>query len=158
MLGSLIPWKKAQDVSVRREEGNPLAQFRREVDQLWDRLLNEWNHDLSGAGQRGGFGMGSNLEEEEKAYVLRAELPGFEPAEIDIKLSGNVLTVSAEHKAEDKKGNGSRYHYGSYSETFTLPQGVIADQIDARYHSGVLEVHLPKTEESKAKRIDVKSA
>ena len=52
----------------------------------------------------------------------------------------------------------SGYQYGRFHETFTLPQGVMSDQIDARYHNGVLELHLPKSEEAKAKRIAVKSA
>jgi len=158
MLSNLIPWKATTDIAVRRPESGPMAEFRREFDCLWNSFWNDWNRGLSFGGNWGGFGMGSNLEDEEGAYLLRAELPGFEPDEIDVRLSGNVLTVSAEHKAEDKQGDGSYCRYGRFRESFTLPQGVMADEIDARYHSGVLEVRLPKSEESKAKRIAVKSA
>ncbi|TVS19101.1 MAG: Hsp20/alpha crystallin family protein [Planctomycetaceae bacterium] len=153
----LVPKKRAQDVAVRQDEGNPLIQFRREFDDLWNRFWGDWSHGLQSAGDGGWPNLSSNIEDQEKQFVLRAELPGFDPDEIDVQISGNLLTVRAEHKAEEKQGEGQRYQYGRFQETFTLPQGVLSDQIDARYHSGVLEVHLPKSEEAKAKRIAVKS-
>ena len=91
--------------------------------------------------------------------MFHADLPGFEPGDFDVKLSGNSLTVRAEHRhqQEDEK-SGASYHYGSYSRTVTLPHGVDQDKIDARYHSGVLEVHLPKTEQARGKRIEVNAS
>jgi HSP20 family protein len=154
----LVPKKRTQDIAVRSQEDNPLVQFRREFDDLWNRFWSDWSHSLSSSGDGGWFGLSSDVEDQDKQYVMRAELPGFDPDEIDVKVSGNVLTIHAEHKAEEKQGEGQRYQYGRFHETFTLPQGVMSDQIDARYHNGVLELHLPKSEEAKAKRITVKSA
>jgi HSP20 family protein len=85
-------------------------------------------------------------------------IPRKKKNEGNIKVSGNVLTLRAEHKEEGKEENGSYRRYGSFSETFTLPGGVLPDKIDASYHSGVLEVHLPKSEECQAKRIPVTAA
>lgn len=69
-----------------------------------------------------------------------------------------MLTLRAEHKEEGQEGYGSYRRHQSFYESFTLPNGVLTDKTDARYRSGVLEVHLPKGEDFKAKRIAVKSA
>ena len=160
MLGKLIPWKKRSgDVQVHSEE-HPIARLRQDFDQLWDRFWDDCRSgDLSLWNESQWVGSRVNLDDNEREYMLRAELPGFEPEDFDVKVSGNVLTVRAEHKEEgkDKKGNGTYQRYGRFYESFALPQGVLSDQIDARYHSGVLEVHLPKSEECQAKRIEVKS-
>lgn len=154
---SLTPWKR-RNVPVRLDEGSPLALLRREFDDLWNRFMDEWERPM-GMLESFGFGRKIDLRDEENEYVLCAEMPGFEPDEIDLRVSGNVLTISAEHKEEQKEENGrSHYRYGRFQESFTLPSGVLADKIDARYHSGVLEVHLPKSEEGRPKRIAVKSA
>lgn len=158
MFERLVPWKhRGRDVPARQEqEGHTLASFRRDFDQLWERFWDDVRHGALLESSD----WSSNLEDREKEYVLTAELPGFEPEDFDIQVSGNVLTLRAEHKEEgqEKKGNGSYQRYGSFCETFTLPRGVLAERIEARYHSGVLEVHLPKSEECQAKRIQVKSA
>ncbi|MHB8864868.1 MAG: Hsp20/alpha crystallin family protein [Pirellulaceae bacterium] len=96
-------------------------------------------------------------KDHEKEYVVHAELPGFEPEDFEIKTSGNLLTVRAEHKETKEQDGGSSYRYGSFSRSFTLPEGVDCDNIDASYHSGVLNVRLPKTEQAQAKRIPVTS-
>lgn len=163
MFDKLIPWK-TQDRGVKvGYDDHSLGRLRNEFDHLWDRFWDDWrNRALSGWDDARMFGFGSSLhlDDNEGEYLLRAEVPGFEPDDFDVKISGNLLTVRAERteNGEGKNGNGRFHRYGSFSETFTIPQGVLCDRIDARYHSGVLEVHLPKSEECKAKRIAVKSA
>lgn len=162
MFGKLIPRREKHRgaLQTRTEEGHPVARLRREFDQLWDRFLEDWHSgDLTLWDDGGTFGVPIDLDDREKEFVLRAELPGFEPDEIDVNVSGNVLTVRAEHREEEKGGEekGSYQRYGSFYESLTLPQGVREEEIDARYHSGVLEIHLPKGEEAQAKRIAVKA-
>lgn len=162
MFDKLIPWKKKEggDLMVRNED-HPIARLRHEFDDLWNRFWDDWKGgDLSLWDDSRWLGSRVDLDDDEKEYVLRAELPGFEPGDFDVKVSGNVVTLKAEHKEEgkEKKGNGSYRRFGSFYESFTLPEGVQSDQIDARYHSGVLELHMPKSEECQAKRIEVKSA
>jgi HSP20 family protein len=163
MFEKLIPWKKKEEegqLPVRYEE-HPIARLRQEFDELMDRFREDWRSGLmSRWDESRWFGSRVEFDDKKDEYVLTAELPGFEPAEFDVKISGNILTLRAEHKEEGKvkKGNGSYRRYGSFMESFTLPQGVLSDQINARYHSGMLEVHLPKSEECQAKRIEVKSA
>ena len=159
MFGALTPWKKKDQgkLDVWREE-HPVAQLRNEFDQLWDRLLGDSGTGMSLRDESRWFGPQVEFNDQEDQYVLRAEVPGFEPGDFDIKVSGNVLTVRAEHREERKEGDGGFRHYGTFSESFTLPHGVKQDQIDARYHSGVLEVCMPKSEEARGRRIEVKSA
>jgi HSP20 family protein len=76
--------------------------------------------------------------------VIRAELPGVKPEDVDISLHENVLTISGERKAEQEEERGGYYirerRYGSFSRSFTLPQGTDESKVRARYENGVLEV------------------
>ena len=163
MFKGMIPWKKRHsNVLVRRdevpraEEYHPLARLRDEFDSLMNRFFEELplgerffgNLPNLWSDARWNWNLNAGWQETDKEYVLQAELPGFEPEELDVQVSGNVLSVRAEHKDEKKEpGGGSSRSYGSFSRSVTLPQGVDAANIQARYHSGVLEVCLPKTAE-----------
>jgi HSP20 family protein len=91
-----------------------------------------------------------DVAETEGEVVVKAEVPGIDPKEIDISLSGDVLTVKGEKKSEreEKKEN---YHlversYGSFLRSVTLPAAVNADKIEAHYEKGVLTITCPKGE------------
>jgi len=100
------------------------------------------------------------LEDKEKV-VLKAELPGVNPKEVDIQVEDNVLTISGEKKLEheDQKDNYLRIerYYGKFSRAFTLPPYVDSAQITAEYKDGVLAVTLPKRPETKPRQIQVKA-
>lgn len=158
---NLIPWKKTNGggVKVRRdEEFFPVARLRDEFDALWDRFMTDWQRGLSTLEEDFRSGLSGSVEDLPHEYMFRAQLPGFDSKDIDVQVSGNTLSIKAEHKQEEKAEQGASSRYGSFHEFFTLPSGVDTSRIEARYHSGVLEVHLPKTEEAKAKRIAVTSA
>ena len=76
--------------------------------------------------------------------VIRAELPGVKPEDVDISLHENVLTISGERKAEQEEQRGGYYirerRYGSFSRSFSLPQGTDERKVRARYENDVLEV------------------
>jgi HSP20 family protein len=76
--------------------------------------------------------------------VIRAELPGVRPEDVDISLQNNVLTISGERKAEQEEERGGYFirerRYGSFSRSFTLPQGTDESKVHARFDQGVLEV------------------
>jgi len=101
-----------------------------------------------------------DVTETETEFNIKAELPGFAKKEIDLEVADGVLTLSAEHteEKEEKKENYHlrERHYGSYSRSFRLPEGVDSEKIDAKMENGVLNVILPKREEEKPKKIEVK--
>lgn len=160
---NLIPWKKHGNgggIRVRDEQArrfDPLALFRDEFNSLFDRYWGDWDDEFVMSGQTPKFGLNESFEDKEDAYVFQADLPGFDPGEIDVKVSGNSLVVKAEHKEQQKGKESSSYRYGSFQRYFQLPLGVDTESIEAKYHNGVLEVHLPKNEEDRPKRIPVKA-
>ncbi|TWU17339.1 Spore protein SP21 [Novipirellula galeiformis] len=157
MFNKLTHWKQKSGDLKARHEDHPLSRLRHDFDDLMHRFLED-DSDLT-LNWGGSRMLGSRIEmdDNQDEYVLRAELPGFESGDFDVHISGNVLTMRAKHSEQKKEGNGGYHRFESFHETFTLPQGVMTEQIDARYHSGVLEIHLPKSEECQAKRIDVKA-
>ncbi len=144
----------------RRERGemfraNPIEEFRREFSSLFDRAFPVWPFPFETRWENyWGFAM----EEMENEYVVRAELPGFEASELDVRLEGNMLAIRAEHpeKGEAKEERVER-PYGRLERTMTLPAGLNPEKVEARYRNGVLEVHLPKTPEAHGRRIEVKA-
>jgi len=93
------------------------------------------------------------------AVVLKAELAGMKPEDIQIEVEDNVLTIKGERKFEEKVDDERYYRverrFGSFQRSIALPQGVKADDIQATYQDGILEVHVPKAEEEKPKKIAV---
>ncbi len=102
-----------------------------------------------------------NIEETKDAYKVSVELPGIEKDDIDIQIKDNILTISGEKKEETKSEEGTFYRrerrYGKFSRSISLPGDVKVDNIDAEYKNGVLTLTLPKAEEAKPKKIEVKT-
>ena len=101
-----------------------------------------------------------DISENEKEYVVTTELPGLDPKEIDVTFSEGMLTVKGEKKQE-KEDKGENYHrierhYGAFHRSFRIPGEIKADKVDANFKDGVLKLALPKAEESKPKKIEVK--
>jgi len=100
-----------------------------------------------------------DVAETQNEIVLRAELPGMKQDDIDIELTGDTLTLRGERKFanEDRKENFVRVErsYGRFQRSFTLGVPVQFDAVTASYRDGVLEVHLPKSEETKPRKVQV---
>ena len=100
-----------------------------------------------------------DVTETEDALLLAFDLPGLKEDEIQVELDDNVLTVSGERvrTTELKQDDYFRYErrFGSFSRSVALPAGVKDEEIDASYENGVLEIRMPKPEQSKPKRIQV---
>lgn len=102
-----------------------------------------------------------DVSETDDHVVVKADLPGIDPKELDISITGNVLTVKGEKKQE-REEKGESFHwvertYGSFARSFTLPAYVDSNKIEATYKDGVLRLLIPKTEKSKRKKIEVKT-
>ena len=101
-----------------------------------------------------------DIRESKDAYTVTAELAGMSKKDFDIAVEDNVLTISGERSFEDERED-ENYHriersYGSFKRSFTLPIQVIQDKVDARYKDGILTIGLPKAEEAKQRKIEIK--
>jgi HSP20 family protein len=100
-----------------------------------------------------------DIAEDKDRIVLTAELPGFKEDQIEIQMEGGVLTLRGERKFEDEK-EGRSFHrversYGQFVRSFTLPNNVDREKIEATFHNGLLEIALPKREEAKPRQIPI---
>lgn len=101
-----------------------------------------------------------DVAETESDITVKAEIPGIDPKEVEISITGDILTLKGEKK-EEKENTGKSYHrvessYGSFKRVINLPVSVDVDKVTAEGKNGILEITLPKKEESRAKKINVK--
>src|SRR6184192_1339499 len=104
----------------------------------------------------------ADITEDEKEYLIQAELPEMKKEEVKVTVENAVLTISGERKFE-KEEKKKKYHrlergYGSFVRTFALPEDADAEKVKAQFKQGILEVHLPKNEKAKPKQIEVNVA
>lgn len=101
-----------------------------------------------------------DITEDEKEFVVKAELPEVKKDEVKVTVESGVLAITGERKIE-REEKGKKYHriergYGSFYRSFSLPEGADGTKVFAEFRDGVLKVHIPKTEKSKPKMVDVK--
>lgn len=128
--------------------------MREDLDQLFERFMRRWLPEESML-----RGLEWEMEETDKEVVLRAELPGFDVKEIEVRLVGNELLVKAEHR-EEKKGKekeGAVRRFGRVQRTLTLPAGTDPAHLEAEFRNGMLTIRLPRLPEAMGKRIEVKA-
>ena len=144
---ALVKWNPIQDLaSWEREVSRMLA----DVLNPEVRLFEDISHVVPVL----------DVEETDDEFNLSAELPGMKKDDIKITFQDNILTISGEKKMEEKR-EGKNYHrversFGKFSRSIGIPAGVKLDKIDAEYKNGVLYVRIPKAEEAKPKKIDIK--
>jgi HSP20 family protein len=133
-----------------------LGRLRSEFDQLFDNFfrgfpaMNQWmeTDDLRWE---------IDVEDLNDKLVVRAEAPGFEPQDFDLKVRDNQLELCACQSEESTRESSRHWRKHEFYRSIPLPGGIDADHVDAQYHNGILTVTLPKTEQSRAKKIEVKS-
>jgi HSP20 family protein len=100
------------------------------------------------------------VDKEAKKYHLRLALPGVDPSTVELKLLGNLLTISAERKASrEAKDVDYLYRelsYGTLSRTLTLPEGLDTEQINAKYNDGLLEITAPVAAVALPRQVEIK--
>jgi HSP20 family protein len=102
-----------------------------------------------------------DVRETEDAYVIEADVPGLKKDDVHIEVADNVLTIKGE-RTEEQRENRKDYHrverqFGSFVRSVSIPGGFDAGRVSARFENGVLTVTLPKPEERKPRRIEVKA-
>ncbi len=100
------------------------------------------------------------MYEKDDKFVVRAELPGMKKEEFDISVLGDTLPIKGERKAKSEVKDEDYYRcelcYGKFSRSVALPAAVDAKKVEASYENGILEITLPKVEEAKPKKVEVK--
>lgn len=139
---------------TRWEPWRDLARMQEEVNRLFS------ERPSYGAGESVGWTPACDIYEDDEELVVRAELAGVDPKNVDVRFENGVLTLKGERKLE-KEENRDNYHrvelsYGIFTRSFSLPGTVDVERIRAESKSGVLAIHLPKKPEAKPKAIQVK--
>ena len=103
-----------------------------------------------------------DIIEDEKEYLVKADLPDVKKEDVKVTVENNVLTITGERKFE-KEEKDKKYHriersYGNFLRSFTLPDGADGSKVNAEFKDGVLKVHLPKSDKAKPKAVEVKVA
>jgi|UniRef100_A0A7V6A2S5 HSP20 family protein len=146
-MADIVQWQPLREVArLRREMDRVFADFF--GPQRWG--IFPWESEWTPA---------MDVAETEDQVVVKAEIPGIDPKEITVSLSGDVLTIKGEKKSEreEKKEN---YHLverssGSFSRSITLPAAVNLEKIEAYYQKGVLTITCPKKEKVSPKKIEI---
>ena len=132
-----------------RETTSLQGQVDRLVDSMW-------------SGRQGSWVPAVDVFDQHDAVVLKAELAGMRPDDIKIEVEDNVLTIKGERSFSEKIDDERYYRverrFGSFQRSLALPQGVKADEIEAAYEDGILQVRVPKAPVEQPRRIEVKTA
>lgn len=153
--GGLIPWRPFME----------MARWEREMERTFGDFFGRrlrpflderWGPEIS-------FGIPTpavDLYEEKDEIVAKAELPGMTKDDIQINLIDGLLTIKGEKKKSEEVKEKDYYRseraYGAFTRSLALPAEVNAEKVRATFKNGILEIHLPKTEEAKKKEIQVK--
>lgn len=150
-MANLVRWDPARDMVSLREA----------MDRLFEESF--LRPGLLGADDSASRLMPLDMYETQDDVVVKAAIPGVKPEDIDVTVTGDLLTVKGEFKSEtEDKDEKRNYHrqerrYGSFCRQIALPTSVNADACQAEFDNGVLTLKLPKAEQAKVKKVQVKS-
>jgi HSP20 family protein len=149
-----------RELSLWRHPSSLLDSFRRDMDSLFTRFFSDWERsEIPWSPTAAGFWPQIESHVDGKTLCLKADLPGVDPQEVEITVTGNVLTLKGERKTEQKHEEGNYFHrevsYGMFERSFPLPEGVKAEDVQASYHNGVLELSIPLPEAMVPKKIAI---
>lgn len=145
-MKELMPWKPFGEI----------GSLRKEMDQLWNRFF-------SGSSlpeiMPFAWAPTADISETKDKLIVKAELPGLEAADVQISLSGDLLTIKGEKKKESEEKDEHHYclerYSGQFQRSFRLPVEVQADKIEAKFEKGVLTITMPKTAQAKRKEVKI---
>jgi HSP20 family protein len=164
-MGSQFPARSSSSREMRSVE--PLRDLRRQMDRLFEDFftggpLGNWLGTAGGSSAFGGLETMPriDLHEEEQELCVQADVPGVKPSDVDVRLDGDMLTISGEKRMEsDRKEEDYQVmerSYGRFRRTIQLPFAPDAEQVRAECQDGVLTVHVPKQAQTeRSHRIEV---
>ena len=142
---SIMRWDPARELATAQSEMR--------------RLMEVLGFGGEGGGQRGWL-PSMDVREEDDSFVVEMELPGVRAEDVQIECENNALTISGERRQEERTEQGRQLRverrFGSFTRTLPLPQGTNEDAIQAELKDGVLELRIPRAEQPKPRRIEVR--
>ena len=143
------PWREMVSGEHRMEDW---------FDRFGERFFGPREHERS-TWDNGGWYPALESRTDNGNLIVKADLPGIDPKDVSISMTGNQLRIEGERKHEEKHEEKDYFHqeltYGKFTRTMTLPAEVDAEQVKARYKDGVLEITMPAPKELSAKKIAI---
>jgi HSP20 family protein len=160
-ITDLVPWKKSNhSLALRRQDRDPFAQLRQNIDEMFDRFLGNWTGGMNLAdrpfGSFGSFMPEIDVTDTGKEVRIVADLPGMEQKDINVSFLDGSIAIKGEKRQEHEEEKGDVYRcerqYGAFERTIPLPGEVDPDKVRASFKNGVLKITLPKTKEAQTNR------
>jgi len=155
---NLLPSLRA---SKKQEADHPFYSLQREINKLFDNFFYDLDK-ASGGWYEGGWGTFSpavDMRDNEKEFVIKAELPGVDEKDVEVTVTGDTVTIRGEKKEEKENQDKNYYYmernYGSFHRVIPLPTEADPDKAEARFKNGVMEIRIPKNQASQAKGIKI---
>jgi HSP20 family protein len=150
---NLLPWRRESQVG-------PFQQFQREMDQLMHRFFSDVDQE-GNSKQLTSWTPRVDVEEDDKQFLVKADIPGVDPKDVDISIQDNSLVLRG-HKKEEKEEKKKNYHRverfeGQFYREIGLPRGIDADKIQAKSANGVVTISIPKKAEAQPKKVAIQS-
>src|ERR1051325_1620824 len=146
MMTSLVPMNTLQE----------LTSWHRDIDELFNRFFGGTETDL---GSVRSWTPALETFQKDGQYIIRADLPGIDPKQVDVSIADDVLTIKGERRRSNEV-NEKDYHYretsyGSFERQLGLPKGVDREKMSARYENGVLEVSVPLPATASGRKVPI---
>jgi HSP20 family protein len=159
-MATMMRWDPFQDLRDAQEEMAQMAQMAQMSPRLAHALGLHGQPRGSGRAETTAWAPALDISERKDAYLVTVELPGVEAEDLEITMEDGLLTIQGERQFTSESSE-QQFHrverrYGAFRRSITLPAQVQAEQIQASFDNGVLQIVVPKMEEAKPKRIQVR--
>ena len=151
---------------IRTDNDHPFYSLQREMNSLFDNFFRGFDvapRGFAGAGM-GGFSPSIDVKENDKEFIIKAELPGVEEKDIDVTVTNDAVTIKGEKKEEKEDKDKNYYYmeraYGSFCRVIPLEAEIDSGKAEARFKNGILDIKIPKNQSAKAKgtKVSIKTS
>lgn len=150
---------------TRTDMGHPFYSLQKEMNSLFDNFFRGFDVAPRGfAAQMVGFTPSVDVKENDKEFIIKAELPGVEEKDIDVTITNDAITIKGEKKEEKEDKDKNYYYmersYGSFCRVIPLEAEIEAGKAEAKFKNGILDIKIPKNQSAKAKgtKVSIKTS
>ncbi len=150
---------------TKTDMDHPFYSLQKEMNSLFDNFFRGFDVAPRGfAVQMAGFTPSVDVKENDKEFIIKAELPGVEEKDIDVTVTNDVVTIKGEKKEEKEEKDKNYYYmersYGSFCRVIPLEADIEAGKTEAKFKNGILDIKIPKNQSTKAKgtKVSIKTS